>query len=162
MKKSFVLLALLFAAVFAFAEEYKIVSVTGQTYFQEKDGNWKKIEANMLLDEETVVKTSLNSEIVLSLNNQTYKIPAKKNNTIAELIEELSASKSTKIQKTGEIKKSTVDTSAAKKKKRISTAAERADTQDEDEVDLVDSEEYVEINEQDLEDLDSLGIPDEI
>ena len=154
MKKTFILIAMLLTAVFAFSEEYKVVSVSGQAYFKEKD-EWKKLEPEMVLEEDTVIKTSLNTELVLSYSNQTVKIPSAKNDTVSALVEDVISSKSTKIKKTGEIKKSKVDISETKKKKRISTAAERADPQNED-LELEDDEEYVEITEQDLKDLKTL------
>lgn len=154
MKKIFTLFVLLLTAVFAFSEEYKVVSVSGQAYFKEKD-EWKKLEPEMVLEEDTVIKTSLNTEIVLSYNNQTVKIPSAKNDITKNLVQDALSSKSTKIKKTGEIKKSKVDVSETKKKKRVSTAAERADPQNED-LELEDDEEYVEITEQDLKDLKTL------
>ena len=150
MKKTLALLTILLASSFIFATEYIVSYTTGQAFYEIRNGEWQPLEKDQIVNDNTIVKTSIKSEIGLVYKNEIIKIPAMKKDTIQNLITEIYSGKTNKIRKSGDLQINNINTSEAKKqKKRISTAASRAEGQEE-ELNLEENEEY--INYEDYED----------
>lgn len=105
-----------------FAEgEYTVQSVKGVVTYQEKDGSWCDVKKGMLLSADSVVKTGLRSELVVSAADKTAKIKAVKNGTLSKL-----SGITTGIKKGAVAAESEISAEITKGTTNISTAASRA------------------------------------
>jgi len=84
MKRICVLLAMMFAAVCVFAQDYTVQSVTGRV--QQERGNTRvDIKVGDTLTAETVVYTGIGASLVLQEGNNSFTITAARSGRVAEL-----------------------------------------------------------------------------
>ncbi len=88
MKKTFVVLILLFAAVSAFALSAKVLDVVGKVEYQKADGSWVAVSAGTTLGPGTVLSTGFKSEAVISVDESTITVKALTRLTIEKLYEQ--------------------------------------------------------------------------
>jgi hypothetical protein len=123
--KKFLMIALLAGIitgiVFA-ADSYTVQSVTGKVEREVAPGKWEEIKAGASLTAATVVKTAINSKLVLKNGDKTFDVPAMKRGAVETFVE---ANVATGVRIGGKVYES--DTSAAVRgTANISTASARA------------------------------------
>ena len=120
----------MFAASALFAAGYKVESFTGKVTYESAPGKWTAVEAGQELSASTVVQTSVNSSLVLSLDGAKVNIKAMQKGTIESLA---SASAGTAgIKKGSSLKSSGVAAGSSKTSKSVVTASSRASEAKED------------------------------
>lgn len=88
MKKTLIVLVLLFAAVSAFALSAKVLDVVGKVEYQRADGSWAAVSAGTTLGPGTVLSTGFKSEAVISVDESTITVKALTRLTIEKLYEQ--------------------------------------------------------------------------
>lgn len=134
MNKKSVLIAVLAifmsASIFA-AGTYKVKSVTGKVTYEATPGNWKNVTVGQELSSATVINTSLNSSLVITLDDNDVTIKAMQKGTIDSL-----AAGSTGVAKGGlkknSLKASSVGDEVSGNSKGTATASSRASEAKED------------------------------
>lgn len=118
----FVVLALFMSISMFAAGTYKVVSFEGKVTYEATPGNWKSVTVGQELSASTVLNTSLNSSVVIALDdsNETT-IKAMQKGTVENLLGVAKGSKGTK-----KVKKSSVGDAAEGSSKGTATASSRA------------------------------------
>lgn len=127
-KKTIVMVVLaLFMSVSMFAAgTYKVVSFTGKVTYEATPGNWKSVAAGQELSASTVLNTSLNSSVVIALDDTNeVTIKAMQKGSVESLIGVAQGS-SKGPKKAGGLKKSTVGDDVKGSTKGTATASSRA------------------------------------
>lgn len=131
-KKSIVLVVLAFfmsVSMFA-AGNYKVVSVTGKVTFESAPETWKNVAVGQELSASTVLNTSLNSSVVIALDDgKEITIKAMQKGTVDSLVG-LASNKG--LKKSGGIKSSSLDDDIEGRSKGTATASSRASDAKED------------------------------
>ena len=131
-KKSIVLVVLAFfmsVSMFA-AGSYKVVSVTGKVTFEAAPETWKNVTVGQELSASTVLNTSLNSSVVIALDDgKEITIKAMQKGTVDSLVG-LASNKG--LKKSGGIKSSSLDDDIEGRSKGTATASSRASDAKED------------------------------
>lgn len=131
-KKSIVLVVLAFfmsVSMFA-AGSYKVVSVTGKVTFEAAPETWKNVAVGQELSASTVLNTSLNSSVVIALDDgKEITIKAMQKGTVDSLVG-LASNKG--LKKSGGIKSSSLDDDIEGRSKGTATASSRASDAKED------------------------------
>ena len=133
-KKSFLIAVLsIFMAVSMFAAggTYKVKSVSGKVTYEATPGNWKNVAVGQELSASTVINTSLNSTLVIVLDDKDVTIKAMQKGTVDSL-----ASAATGVAKGGlkknSFKASSVGDEVSGNSKGTATASSRASGAKED------------------------------
>ena len=130
-KKSIVLVVLAFfmsVSMFA-AGSYKVVSVTGKVTFEAAPETWKNVSVGQELSASTVLNTSLNSSVVVALDNgKEITIKAMQKGSIDSLV----GLASNKGLKSSKIRTSTIADDVEGTTKGTATASSRASDAKED------------------------------
>ena len=132
-KKITVMIAMAFAAVSLFAakaESYVVDSVSGKVQYEAAPGSWKDVAQGQTITSATVVKTSLNSSLVVSAGDNKVTIKAMQNGALDKLVD--AASGTAKTIKKGSIKNDSIASKAEGKSKGVATASSRASEAKED------------------------------
>ena len=131
-KKSIVLVVLAFfmsVSMFA-AGSYKVLSVTGKVTFEAAPETWKNVAVGQELSASTVLNTSLNSSVVIALDDgKEITIKAMQKGTVDSLVG-LASNKG--LKKSGGIKSSSLDDDIEGRSKGTATASSRASDAKED------------------------------
>lgn len=105
MKKALSIVVLsLFVSVAMFAAGYKVTSVTGKVTYEAAPGEWKNVSVGQELSASTVINTSLNSNVVLLVDDNSVTIKAMSKGSVDSLVS--SASNGVAKKKAGGVKKS--------------------------------------------------------
>ncbi|WP_407397526.1 hypothetical protein [Treponema sp.] len=132
MKKitAFIAMALASAALFAAkADSYVVESVTGKVQYEATPGSWKDVTVGQKISSATVVKTNLNSNLVVSAGEEKTTIKAMQNGAIDALVS--AASGTAKTIKKGSLKNGAV-AGKTETRKGVATASSRASEAKED------------------------------
>ena len=132
MKRLITLLLALFVGTMLFAatESYVVESVVGTVTYEKAPGKFEKVAVGQELSASTVLKTGLNSSVVLKLNDKSITIKAKQNGSVESLFAAATPAK-------GGLKKQTIvkagDVQVADgKREGVATASSRASEAKED------------------------------
>ena len=71
MKKFAILITMLLTAAFLFAETYEVKSVSGKVTYESAPGKWTSVKKGQKISESTVLNTSVNSKVVLVLEDKS-------------------------------------------------------------------------------------------
>ena len=130
-KKSIVVVVLAFfmsVSMFA-AGSYKVVSVTGKVTFEAAPETWKNVAVGQELSASTVLNTSLNSSIVIALDDgKEITIKAMQKGTVDSLV----GVASSKGLKSSKLKSSSIADEVEGTTKGTATASSRASDAKED------------------------------
>lgn len=89
-KKSILFIALalfMSASIFAAASStFKVKSITGKVTYEATPGNWKNVTQGQELLASTVINTSLNSTVVVTVDGKDVTIKAMQKDTIDSLV----------------------------------------------------------------------------
>ena len=87
MKRLFTLMVALFvgAMLFAATDSYVVDSVVGTVTYEKAPGKFEKVTVGQELSASTVLKTGLNSSVVLKLNDKSITIKAKQTGSVESL-----------------------------------------------------------------------------
>ena len=132
-KKLFFVLALslvMSASIFAAGNSYKVKQVKGKVTYEATPGNWKSVSVGQELSASTVLNTSLNSSLVLTLDDDDITIKAMQKGTVDNLV--ASASGTAKVGAKKGLKSSSVAGEVSGKSKGTATASSRASEAKED------------------------------
>lgn len=121
----------MFAVSALFAASYKVESFTGKVTYEAAPGKWVAVEDGQELSASTVIQTSVNSGLVLSLDGAKINIKAMQKGTI-ESLASLASSGSSGIKKGSSLKSSAVAADSGKTSKSVVTASSRASEAKED------------------------------
>lgn len=127
MKKVFCLALFILAAASCFCAErmqYKVKSVTGKVTYEIANEEWAPVTNGMELEEGTVVKTGLNSTLIVVLNGKSTTIKPMKKGKLVELISLASAKGEVKIG--SKVNKEEIAAESKKSTTAVSTASSRA------------------------------------
>ncbi|MBQ0039425.1 MAG: hypothetical protein KBS64_03235 [Treponema sp.] len=125
MKKIMSFIAMAFAAVSLFAADaYVVDSFKGKVQYEAEPGTWKDVENGQKISSATVVKTALNSTLVVADGSNKITIKAMQNGALDKLVGE--ASKTAKSIKKGSLKNDSVAAKSDKSSKGQATASSRA------------------------------------
>ncbi len=131
-KKSILLVVLAFfmsVSMFA-AGSYKVLAVTGKVTFEAAPETWKNVAVGQELSASTVLNTSLNSSVVIALDDgKEITIKAMQKGTVDSLVG-LASNKG--LKKSGGIKSSSLDDDIEGRSKGTATASSRASDAKED------------------------------
>ena len=133
MKKITAFIAMAFAAAALFAakaDSYVVDSVKGKVQYEAAPGSWKDVTVSQKISSATVVKTSLNSSLVVSAGEAKATIKAMQNGAIDSLV--ASSSGTAKSIKKGSIKNDAVASKSEGSSKGVATASSRASEAKED------------------------------
>jgi len=84
MKKLIVLLAMMFATVCVFAQNYTVQSVTGRVQ-QERGNNRVDVNVGDTLTAETIIYTGIGASLVLKEGDNTFTITSTRSGRVADL-----------------------------------------------------------------------------
>lgn len=130
MKKALSIVVLsLFISVAMFAAGFKVTSVTGNVTYEAAPGEWKNVSVGQELSASTVINTSLNSNVVLLVDNKSVTIKAMSKGSIDSLVS--SAANGVAKKKAGGVKKSNI-ADVEGSSKGTATASSRASEAKED------------------------------
>lgn len=121
----------MFAVSALFAASYKVESFTGKVTYEAAPGKWVAVEDGQELSASTVIQTSVNSGLVLSLDGAKINIKAMQKGTI-ESLASIASSGSSGIKKGSSLKSSAVAADSGKTSKSVVTASSRASEAKED------------------------------
>ncbi len=121
----------MFAVSALFAASYKVESFTGKVTYEAAPGKWVAVEDGQELSASTVIQTSVNSGLVLSLDGAKINIKAMQKGTI-ESLASVASSGSSGIKKGSSLKSSAVAADSGKTSKSVVTASSRASEAKED------------------------------
>jgi len=132
MKKLFTLFLALFvgAMLFAATGTYVVESVTGNVTYESAPGKFEKVKVGQELSASTVLKTGLNSSVVVNFEGKSITIKAKQNGTIEALY--IAAAPKKGGLKKQSIAKADAEDTADGKSKGVATASSRASEAKED------------------------------
>ncbi len=137
MKKLFALaLTAVISVCAVFAQSFVVKSVKGTVKYESEPKVYKPVTVGQSLSATTVVNVGLNSELIIELNGNEYKIPSMKNDSLEKLLKVPSKGLSKGGSAAGSVGK---DASAGNS---VSTASNRAQDLKND-VDWADDEEEV-------------------
>jgi hypothetical protein len=87
MKKFLTFMVALFVGTMLFAatDSYVVDSVVGTVTYEKAPGKYEKVTVGQELSASTVLKTGLNSSVVLKLNDKSITIKAKQNGSVESL-----------------------------------------------------------------------------
>ena len=71
MKKFAILITMLLTGAFLFAETYEVKSVSGKVTYESAPGKWTSVKKGQKISESTVLNTSVNSKVVLVLEDKS-------------------------------------------------------------------------------------------
>ena len=132
MKKLFTLMVALFVGTMLFAatDSYVVDSIVGTVTYEKAPGKYEKVAVGQELSASTVLKTGLNSSVVLKLNDKSVTIKAKQTGSVESLFVAAAPAK-------GGLKKQSIaksgDTEIADgKREGVATASSRASEAKED------------------------------
>ena len=132
MKRLITLLLALFVGTMLFAatDTYVVESVVGTVTYEKAPGKYEKVTVGQELSASTVLKTGLNSSVVLKLNDKSITVKAKQTGSVEQLYVASAPSK-------GGLKRQTIvkagDTEIADgKREGVATASSRASEAKED------------------------------
>ena len=132
MKRLFTLMVALFVGTMLFAatDSYVVDSVVGTVTYEKAPGKFEKVTVGQELSASTVLKTGLNSSVVLKLNDKSVTIKAKQTGSTESLFVAAAPAK-------GGLKKQSIvksgDTEIAEgKREGVATASSRASEAKED------------------------------
>ena len=132
MKRLITLLLALFVGTMLFAatDTYVVESVVGTVTYEKAPGKFEKVTVGQELSASTVLKTGLNSSVVLKLNDKSITVKAKQTGSVEQLYVASAPSK-------GGLKRQTIvkagDTEIADgKREGVATASSRASEAKED------------------------------
>lgn len=120
----------IFAASSLFAAGYKVESFTGKVTYESAPGKWTAVEQGQELSASTVIQTSVNSSLILTLDGAKINIKAMQKGTIESLASATSGN--TGIKKGSSLKGSGVAAGSDKTSKSVVTASSRASEAKED------------------------------
>jgi len=126
-KKSILLVVLtifLSASIFAAGDTYKVKSVTGKVTYEATPGNWKAVVEGQELSAAAVINTSLNSTLVLVVDEKDVTIKAMSKGTVSSLIGGGVAKGG--LKKSGGLKASKIGDDVEGNTKGTATASSRA------------------------------------
>lgn len=115
----------MFAVSSLFAAGYKVESFTGKVTYEAAPGKWVAVEEGQELAASTVIQTSVNSSLVLTLDGAKVNIKAMQKGTI-ESLSAVASSGSSGIKKGSSLKSSSVAAESGKTSKSVVTASSRA------------------------------------
>lgn len=112
--------------------EYVVQSVSGNVQYEVSPDKWKKLTKGTKLAPSTVVKTNLNSALVVLQGGEKISIKAMQKNTIEKLCSAVASAKQGGVKMGSKVATSEVDANATKSRTSVSTASSRASTAEED------------------------------
>ncbi|MCR5187335.1 MAG: hypothetical protein K6C97_00260 [Treponema sp.] len=133
-KKSLLVMVLgliMSASIFAAATDtYKVKKVTGKVTYEATPGNWKNVSVGQELSASTVLNTSLNSSVVIALDDDDITIKAMQKGTVDSLVSASSGVAKKGIKKG--LKTKSVGDEVTGSSKGTATASSRASEAKED------------------------------
>ncbi len=134
-KKSLLVIALGFimsASIFAAATDtFKVKKVTGKVTYEATPGNWANVTVGQELSASTVLNTSLNSSVVVALDDNDITIKAMQKGTVDTLVAASAGTAKAGIKKGG-LKTKSVGDEVTGASKGTATASSRASEAKED------------------------------
>jgi hypothetical protein len=126
-----IIAAVVLAGAFADKKaQYKVESVTGKVTYQVSNNDWAEVTSGMALDEGTMVKTGLNSQLVVLMDGIKVIIKPMKTGKLGELVALASSKSSVKVG--SKVTKAEVSSDAVGTTKATATASSRASEAKED------------------------------
>ena len=124
MKKNVFMIAMILAGLFAFAENFKVKSVSGNVTYVDAKGKTVDIKEGMAIDSDVNVSTGLNSTLVVNHEGKDFSIKPMKKGKISELCATGKSKGGVKIG--SKVTKSDIAQAAGKSSKGAATASSRA------------------------------------
>lgn len=124
---------MMFAATALFAakaDSYVVESVTGKVQYEAEKGTWKDVVEGQKISSASIVKTSLNSSLVVSSGSTKATIKAMQNGALDKLVS--GSTGTAKAIKKGSIKNDAVAEKTSETTKGVATASSRASEAKED------------------------------
>ncbi len=119
-KKTLLVAVLMSFATVLFAKDYSVNSVKGKVQYQ--DGSeWKSVTKDTVLTDETVIKTGVNSTLVVTVDGKKSTVKALQEGQLSALTAKMASG----IKRSGELSKTDVK-AAGDTTKGTSTASSRA------------------------------------
>lgn len=141
MKKIICLMASLLVSAAVFAEEpsaaksdaqsFVVQSVTGNVQYESAPDTWTKLTAGTTLAPSTVVKTNLNSALVVLKDGMKFSIKPMQKDSIEKLCAGVASAKKNGIKVGSKVATSDVNSSVTKSRSSVSTASTRASSAEE-------------------------------
>lgn len=111
--------------------EFVVQSVTGSVQYESAPNVWTKLEKGVKLAPSAVVKTNLNSALVVLQNGKKFSIKPMQKDSIEKLCAAVASANKSGIKVGGKVATSDVDASTTKSRSSVSTASSRADSAEE-------------------------------
>ena len=112
-------------------KEYVVQSVTGSVQFESAPNVWTKLEKGTKLAPSTVVKTNLNSALIVLQDGKKFSIKPMQKDSIEKLCAAIASANKTGIKVGSKVATSDVNSSTTKSRSSVSTASSRADSAEE-------------------------------